>query len=243
MNVCFISSLFADNYDQADKPEIFEKMDNYDYFLFTNLPKENFKTSWEIIEIDYMFNNTDISSNIIKSRYSKFMGWYILNEMMNKKYDIIFYCDAIRYPIKNNIWDAYSKDILNNEFGLLHQKHQRDAYSELQVVHTKYKKDNKLRCNKTKEFFLKNNFPRNELMTENDIFGYDPNNQIITDTFTEFWNFYKNYLFTHRDQPLWSFFLWKNNIKPLILNKHGLRNKLKDIQLINKGFNNHNNYT
>ena len=69
MNVCFITSLFADSYDNADKPEIFEKMDNYDYFLFTNLPRENFKTSWEVIEIDYMFDNTD---SMIDSHKCKF---------------------------------------------------------------------------------------------------------------------------------------------------------------------------
>tara|TARA_Y100000389_G_scaffold90956_1_gene87562 strand:+ start:15308 stop:16033 length:726 start_codon:yes stop_codon:yes gene_type:complete len=240
MNICFITSLFADSYENADKPEIFEKMDDCDYFLFTNLPKENFETSWEIIEIDYMFDNTDITSNIIKSRYPKFMGWHILNKITEKKYDIVFYCDAIKYPIKSNIWDEYSKEILKNEFGLLQQCHQRNAYEELKIVCCNYKKDTKSRCGKTKEFFLENNFPSKQLMTENDIFGYDPNNQKITDIFTEFWSIYKNYTLSHRDQPLWSFLLWKNNIKPKLLKKHGLRPHFRGIKSV--GFKNHNNY-
>ena len=35
--VCFITSLFADSYNLADKPGKFKRNDDYDYFLFTNL--------------------------------------------------------------------------------------------------------------------------------------------------------------------------------------------------------------
>ena len=37
MKICFITSLFANSYSEADKPVKFNKNSNYDYYLFTNL--------------------------------------------------------------------------------------------------------------------------------------------------------------------------------------------------------------
>ena len=99
MKICFISSLFSDDYTKCDKPQKFKKYDNCDYFLFTNIKKEYFSTSWEIINIDD--NNPifkGIQNNIIKSRYPKFMGWKYLKDNLKKNYDVIFYCDCILYP-------------------------------------------------------------------------------------------------------------------------------------------------
>ena len=50
-----------------------KKKSDYDYFLFTNIPKEDFNTSWNIINIDF----PEISNSIIKSRIPKFQPWKI----------------------------------------------------------------------------------------------------------------------------------------------------------------------
>ena len=54
----------------------FPKMDNVDYYCFTNLKKSEIgKMYWNIIEIDNNFLNTNKNKNIMLNRYFKFMVW------------------------------------------------------------------------------------------------------------------------------------------------------------------------
>jgi len=217
MKICFITSLFANSYDEADKPCEFHKIKEFDYYLFTNLAIDNFKTSWDVINVDHLFNDTKIVSNIIKSRYPKFMGWKIIKDVLKKDYDVIFYCDAYLVPKKDyNFWINTGKEIIKHPSGIMINKHKRDSYKECDVIVTS-KKDTRGRMNKTKEFLRKHNFPSGELCNVNTCFGYNPNNINLTAAFSDFWNEYSTYNTSHRDQPLWSYFIWKHNIKPLDL--------------------------
>lgn len=231
--ICFITSVFAKDYNEADKPSYFPKCSNYDYYLFTNLCESVFNTSWEVKKIeDNEFSRMDITSNIIKSRYPKFMGWYILENILKKNYDVVIYCDALYYPKSDENWNAIVE--LIKEGGIVQYKHGRDSYEELRRV-MKYTKDTKERCDTTANYLRDNKFPDKYLMTENTMIGYDPNNEFIREVFTDFWNIYKTYKLSHRDQPLWSFVQWKNNMKPVLYKTF----RKKFVKKAQKGFNNH----
>ena len=146
----FTSSIFAKNYEEADKPIKFTKIPNVDYMLFTNIPKNKFNTSWEIIEIrDFL--NPNITSIIIKSRYPKFMAWEYIRTVLKLEYDVIFYMDAIYYPKpdKSPIWMKLANEIKSNSCGLMQQKHIRDAHKECYAI-VRARKDSKANMQKMK---------------------------------------------------------------------------------------------
>ena len=218
MRICFITSQFAKSYKECDKPGKFDRIKEFDYYLFTNIsPYPDKNTSWDVVNVDHIFNDTKIDSNIIKSRYPKFMGWKLIKDVLKKKYDVIFYCDSTWEPQKNNsdLWIKYGTQIIEHPSGLLIRKHPRDSYKECKVI-VDVKKDNAERMQKVQTFLEEHNFPNGLLMTANTIFGYNPNNIDLTAAFSDFWNEYSTYNTSHRDQPLWSYFMWKHNIKPLL---------------------------
>ena len=216
MRICFITCVFANSYRGGDKPGNFDTIKEFDYYLFTNLPKDSFKTSWNVINVDNQFNDTNIESNIIKSRYPKFMGWKIIKDVLKKDYDVMFYCDAYIFPRPRHsvdFWINLGKQIIEHPCGIMIQNHQsRKAYSECNHI-AKVKKDTLERMNKTKDFLIKHNFPDNVVMSANTTFGYNPNNKMLTDMFSDFWNEYSTNNTSHRDQPLMSYFMWKHGIK------------------------------
>lgn len=214
MKICFITSLFADSYAKSDKPKPFKKIDKYDYYLFTNLDPEVFNTSWEIINVKDTFKNTGIESNIIKSRYPKFMGWKLIKDLLNKEYDVIFYTDVVTKPKCDFNWEEWALQIQEHPDGIAQHRHRRDAYDECGAI-VIHRKDTRERMDKTIAFLKEKKFQHNYPMYTNTSFGYNPNNKKITDALLDFWNEYSTYNTSHRDQPLWSYFQFKHNIKPL----------------------------
>jgi len=253
MKLCFITALFGKSHDEIDQITKFKKNDSYDYYLFTNLLPDGFNTSWKVITLEpnnfgisitsdpmqYKISKHIITSNIIKSRYPKFMGKKILKDILNKEYDVIFYCDACWAPKYNANWEHIANSILKHPSGIMVQPHIRGAYAELRSI-IRSRKDNKNRCNATHKYLIENNFPKGKLMPENMCFGYNPNNLNLQNAFTDFWNKYSKYEISHRDQPLWSYILWKHNINPLLYNKM-YRKMLDNLfdRVGNNGFNGH----
>ena len=240
MKICFITSLFAKNYNSADKPINFKINKKYDYYLFTNLDKINFNTSWTIINIDdYFFKDINVNNNIIKSRYPKFMGWYYIKNYLKKDYDIIFYCDCLYYPLFNINWEKYAAEILKCESGIMQQLHGLDPYRECNSIVLNLR-DTQENMDKMIFFLKKNNLPNNIKMMENTAFGYNPNNIKITNAMLDFWNTYSKYEITYRDQPYWGYFSWKHNINPIVKEKKHISTLLYEkVQFNNLGFNNH----
>lgn len=235
MKICFVTSLFGENYNTSDKPIKFKKVVGCDYLLFTNFSEEVFNTSWKIINISEHLKH--IKSNIIKSRYPKFMGWKLIKEIMNTEYDIIVYCDCYLCPKTNVDWVKISQMCLNHPSGILQQVHSRDAYEELLEIY-KQNKDTKERCDVTINYITDHHFPNKVMMPENCIFVYDPKNKKVQETCEDFWNTYCPYQLSHRDQPLWSFILWKNKVTPLLTNTSFMRNNLVQHRGV-IGFNGH----
>ena len=67
--------------------------------------------------------------------------------------------------------------------------------------------------------YLRNNNCKEETITENTTFGYNPNNEKITRAFQDFWNTYTDIKLTYRDQPLWGLISQKHNIRPTLVNE------------------------
>jgi hypothetical protein len=220
--ICFLTTLIGDDINKLDKIGDFDKfnLEYYDFLLFTNI-KNFIHKSWNIIYIDDEYLNKAInvdtyknnrSYDIYKSRYVKFMGW----KLLEKKYDVIFYCDCILSPNKNINWDKIANDILDADCGILQKQHpnKNNPYKECEAI-VNCRKDIKSNMNNMKLFLKENNIPDNYIITENTSFGYDPNNIKILNAFTEFWKIYINKKITYRDQPLWGMISYKYNIKPI----------------------------
>jgi hypothetical protein len=245
MKICFITSLFSNSYEEADKPITFEKLNKYDYYLFTNLDKNNFNTSWDIIQINNLDEINKCNSFITKSRYIKFLGWKYIKEILKKKYDTIFYCDSTYEPKININWEDYSNKIINSKSGIFQTLHKRNIKDELIKIITS-EKDTYNKIDVTKNFLIKNKMPYNYRITENTAFGYDPNNKKLIEYFNHFWELYSKETLTHRDQIIWGFICWKYNIYPIIykknekdLKKRRIHNYLFKYNKNSVGFNEH----
>ena len=170
MRICFITSIFAKSYKEADTPRLFRKNPNYDYFLFTNIDKKHFHTSWEIINI-YFSRVTDLSgvtSNIIASRYPKFMGWKYMKTIRKSPYDVIFYCDGMFSP-KLGDWEEIAKKILKHESGILQQVHELNCYEDCDAISRSHK-DTRVRTHNMKQFLHDKKIPKDHKMMENTVF-------------------------------------------------------------------------
>lgn len=225
--ICFVTSWFSKNKKKVDKEGIFEKNHKYDYYLFTNLP--DIKTDLNKIVLNDI-DIPNIKKYVTKSRYPKFMVWEYFKKN-NMYYDLIVYYDYHLCP-SNVDYNKYAHILNNNLFGCIFRTHPislrkkhiiHDAYNELKYI-VKCGKDHKYNCNKVKNFLLKQNLPPKQWLSENNFFMYNPNNELITDCFKDFWDLYSEESLSHRDQPLISYFIWKHKIKPVILSD-GLHKK------------------
>ena len=227
--ICFITSLIGDSYKSSDKPPKFEKFGGHTFYLFTNLPQEEFSTGWDVISISDDFLDAQIKNvqgirNVYKSRYIKFMGWKYIQEEMNEFYDIIFYCDAHHIPRENYEFEQTAQAVIEDDFGLVQNKHQWSVQEELvQIV--KQKKDTKENMQKMKDFLFENNVP-NIQMRANLAFGYHPANPKIISVMNDFWYYYISENISHRDQPMWAFICWKHNVEGILLPKGGVSAKM-----------------
>ena len=219
--VCFLSTIITNDYNKTDKPGKFEKLESFDYFLITNLKDiSNIDTSWDIIQIndDYLEKKCNgITNNIYKSRYIKFMGYSFIEENIDKRYDCVFYCDALYAPNNNIKWKKYIERIIKSKSGLLQKLHpiKPHVYTECDNC-ILAKKDTKENMNNMKKFLLENNMPDTLIIKENTTFGYDPNNPNIRLAFNDFWKHYTINQITYRDQPLWLYIYWKHNLEAIL---------------------------
>ena len=213
LKICFITSCFYNTqkqekgpgYCNGRKPSPGNKFGNFDFFLFTNdhnFPKHS---RWDIIYISndyvdnlYNFNPNHPRINVYRSRYPKFQGWKYLKDVMNKEYDAIFYIDVNKsfnekHPIS---WNDYAIKLKESDYGIFHKIHppemkRKCAYTEVDEI-CNNKLASKEECSKMKTFLESKNTPINlikqSVLTENNLFGYDPKNKIITNAFDEFFS-------------------------------------------------------
>jgi len=220
MKYCFITTIIADSFESGDNPQIFDRNPEHDYYLFTNLPENTYQnTSWDIITLNENENCfKGIESNVIKSRFMKFMGWKYIIQNMKKEYDMIVYCDATFFP-KNKIegWTKIYELVQEHSIVQKLKLPERDAYRECIKIYKK-RKDSRKRSKDMIYFLKNNNLPEKRYITENCYFAYDPKNEKLKGAFEFFWKLYKENI-THRDQPLWDYVKWKKDVNPYIAKK------------------------
>ena len=234
--ICFISSLYADSIEKADKLIRFKKNPKYDYKLFTNLDTKKLKTSWELIYLPLSHLKTN---NIRKSRYPKFLIWEYFQKV-DTTYDMIVYMDAFYIPKLRFDWERFIPIVKKNH--AIFSKHPRNCYSELRNI-VSSKKDTLKNMRKMLKFLLSHKMPPGKLMSENTLFIYNPDSIKYQNLSIDFW---KSYIKcpSHRDQPLLSYFFWKNNFTPVVYQKKYLSKKPLHLEgcsaiLQSKGFKNH----
>ena len=222
LKICFITSLFCNDINDIDVPGKFEKIKDYDYYLFSNLNKDQFDTSWEIIKMD----NINYKNNLIKSRYMKFMAWKYFKDIMKKNYDVIYYCDAYLSPCIKVNWIELSTRLLNCNFPFMQSYHKKNngkggIREECNRI-ILFKKDKKENINKTFKFIKNKKIGVcRDTFYENTVFGYDPNSETITKFLEEFWKLYsdENEFLSLRDQLLWNYLLLKRKYTPRLFEK------------------------
>lgn len=231
MRICFLTTIISTPEYKTDIPGNFKPFNDYDFFLFTNLPNERLqeKKGWKIIDIsDTLLDNyidkkndniENLKINMYKSRYIKFMGWKYLKDILNKNYDAIFYCDSCYVPNSQIDWNHYANIIINNESGIIQKLHDKNhgPINECKNIY-RSKKDTLENTKNLITYLKKNNCDNNIKICENTTFGYNPNNNKITDALFDFWKTYTETKISHRDQPLWGLISQKHNINPYYVN-------------------------
>lgn len=222
MKICFVTTYIGPK-DLADISDNFQRVDDCDYLLFTNLNDFNLEKGWEVIHID--LNEFDYLNSAIKiSRYFKFMAHEYIKKI-GREYDFIFYCDSYKYPIHKINWQQVCTTLENHPVGIMQYNHgclgpNMCVNKEIDCI-VYCGKDTKENMRATREY-LKNidgsvdmNKPQ---YFENSIIGFHLKNENAISQCNEFWKYYVNSP-TYRDQPLWNFLYLKNNKKPYVENK------------------------
>lgn len=218
MKIAFISSLFG---NRGDRPANFKTIEGFDYYLFTDQSYSYINQGWNIYNISENKNISDLTCNIRKSRYAKFMGWELL-QSLGKSYDFLYYCDSFYTPNPDSDWIGSSKHTSSKDFPFLQDVHDNINVRRLGIIEeckniVASKRDSRASINKTIEFF-KNNYPDINLSSpqyfQNTMFGYNPNSETLKSFTEEFWDIYISNDITYRDQPLWNLLLLKNNLVP-----------------------------
>lgn len=215
MKIAFITSLFG---KRGNRPAKFQRVEGCDYFLFGDRDQKEFHTSWDVYNISDNPNISNLNCNVRKSRYAKFLGWELLDDM-GIDYDCIYYCDAHWSPKPNIDWLNVSNSFLSLSYPFLQLMHgschDKGIAEECNKI-VYYRRDSRSNMVKTLNFF-QNNFPEINLSAkqyyENTMFGYFPND-LVKKVTKDFWQIYTQSDISFRDQPTWNLMLLKHGVKP-----------------------------
>ncbi len=199
MKFVVYSCLFSNNTKLMDKPKITDdnKLKDFDYVMFTNIPNNVKNTGWTPIYKDLKDNH-----GIYTAKYYKWMAHkYLLN------YDISIYVDAYMIPNPKINWLEY----INKLEGITFTQHNQRTciYNECDAI-VRCKKDSIINMNKVKEFLKSNNMPNNYGLSSNGLFLRNLKNDKFNKLCEELYNLMLE--FTYRDQALLSYVFWKNEI-------------------------------
>ena len=186
-------------------------MSDWDYLLFTNLDIDETTTSWTVIKIDPS-KYCKTGSHITYSRLPKFN----IMALVGTKYDIITYMDGYLSPIDDaNLWDTIISKLDDNDIIVEPHPSSINPFDECKFI-IKCKKDTITRMNLMTQYLMDNgiNSTMDVPVYQNTYFTYSTKKDIIIKTFEDIWNFLLSNDITHRDQPIHSYFFYKNNIKP-----------------------------
>ncbi|KAG7373424.1 hypothetical protein IV203_034148 [Nitzschia inconspicua] len=232
VDICFVSSIFAEELELADKPgdvssvwldaDYAKKITTtFRFFLFTNLHDMPVSEGWtKIVKTD---EDLPYRRFITKSRWPKFMGW---KDEHLEHCEIIFYFDGHYQVSPQNMYDfpRVAQEIKNSPTGLAQVPHpnRRTALSEFSRILYKHKD---IPANvEASVLWLQSqpDFDNRCTLYQNSFFGYDPLNPTWQAAAEFFWNRYSLEIDSWRDQPLWCYTLQHIGLtQPMMLNEEG----------------------
>ena len=143
----FYTAIFGNNIP-IDKPEYFDKIEGWDYLMFTNFDPSLFNTSWDIIQVDKSYD-----CNVMCARDIKWNGHPYLD-----KYKKIIWTDAyIKFKKKNSKeLDQLYLILEKNNKDIMFKKHpdRNCIYKECDEV-VRVKKDSINNVSINKNIFIK----------------------------------------------------------------------------------------
>ena len=193
-----VYSVIIGDYDNI---HAFSKQKGYNYFLFSDKNYNN--TNWTIIHIPKLIEKMNISK-VKMTRYIK-----LFPHLFFKDYELSIYLDAT-FIIIGDLNELLLKS-LNPSFDLYLIQHpvRNKIFQEFKII-LKYKKENKKIINLVRERYIKEKFPDNLGLTENNIIIRRHNKKNVINLMKVWWNEIKNY--SYRDQFSLKYAIWKSNI-------------------------------
>ena len=120
MKICFVTTYIGPLH-LADISDNFERVDDCDYLLFTNLTDVKIKNGWDVITID-LEEFHYLNSAVKISRYFKFMLHEYLKKI-GREYDFVFYCDSYKYPKHTINWKKGCSVLETHATGIMQYRH------------------------------------------------------------------------------------------------------------------------
>ena len=176
----------------------FEHKINFEYILFSDKPIQT--KSWKNIVY-----NPEIQNNK-KQRYIKTHLTQLLN-----KYNLICYIDG-NIDINDKLY-KYIKENENNLLTFKKHPHRDCIYDEFNAC-VKCKKETLENCNKLKERYQKENYPKHNGLFETNIIIVHTGNEKINELFEKWWEEIFNN--SHRDQLSLNYVIWKYHFEDII---------------------------
>jgi hypothetical protein len=198
-------------------PEI--KSSDFSFFAFTNQPEWDTPPGWTKIILERKLIK-NYQRQITKSRWPKFLGW---RHPRLRSCDIIFHGDAYYInPVIPSYWRRSARAIASSDGGLMQNLQvgvntvTGSALTQELRNNAAQGKDSLEAANYTMHWLLQQkDYSINIPVYKNAIFGYDPRNHKFRKVATEFWEEYSKEQGSWRDQPLWSYFLFRNQLVPV----------------------------
>jgi len=224
-DLCFVTAEFSDAPTDMDSLPILDedmRTDPPRHFVFTNQPSLSAPLGWRRIVLDEV--ELPYRRQITKSRWPKFMGW---QHPSLQHCEVVFYGDAyLMNPINETNWLEMARDIKQNPVGLMQDKQiglsgNNKPITELRKVAKEGKLSTEL-SEKTITWLLnQSDYDEDAIVYKNAIFGYDPHNAKVQQLMHDFWSIYAKEELSWRDQPIWSYLMARERMRPLHLHRKG----------------------
>jgi hypothetical protein len=191
-----------------DSVKPFNKLEGFDYFLFTDILINN--TNWTILEIPNFIKKFNISITK-KQRFIK-----LHPHLFFEKYDLSIYIDT-SYIILGDI-NAFLIRFLKPSFNIYVMEHpvRNCIYSEVKAV-IKYHKENKNISLSVGELYKKFNYPQKNGLSDNSLIIRRHNKKDCIYLMEKWWEQIKNY--SKRDQLSFNYIVWKTATKIKYISK------------------------
>lgn len=194
-------------YDNLLQPDCIAE--DYDYICFSNDIKEEKVGVWQIKPIPFKHKDNKRIACFAK------MHPHILLE----DYEYCIWLDANNKFKDNNIYAVADKFYLEGvTIGHIAHPLRNCIYKEV-FVNIDDSTDSTIRFIKTLYFLLKNDYPYNAGLFENNCIYWSHHNPIVTDALDMFWKIYMNN--SKRDQLSLGYVYYKLNIHPALLLPEG----------------------